>query len=330
MENKSHALAAGVFVLAVTAMLIGLAAWLMRDTASTTAYQISTSEAVSGLQSQASVRYRGLTVGKVTDIGFDPDARGNVLVTLAVSKDAPITRSTYAQLAYQGVTGLSFVHLDDDGGGSAEPPERYQGGPPRIPLRPSLFGQWSDRAQELVGKLGQSADRINQLLGDDNQAALSDAIKQTAQAARGVRALADDTRKTLETQLGPSHVDIPQLIRQTATAMAAVQDAAAQTERAAASLNDVATGMKQGMRELAGQDGAIGRLGQTMNTFSADTLPRVQALTEDAGHAIRRLDHVAGAIDDNPQTLIYGNGPIAPGPGEPGFAPPRPAQPTQP
>ncbi len=31
MENKSHALAAGAFVLAVTALLIALGAWLMRD-----------------------------------------------------------------------------------------------------------------------------------------------------------------------------------------------------------------------------------------------------------------------------------------------------------
>ena len=324
MENKSHALAAGLFVLVVTAMLIGLAAWLMRDTVSTTAYQISTSEAVSGLQSQASVRYRGLTVGKVTSIGFDPEKRGNVLVTLAITRDAPITRSTYAQLAYQGVTGLSFVHLDDDGS-STEPPERYRGGPPRIPLHPSLFGQWSDRAQELASKLGQSADRINQLLGDENQAALTDAIQQTAQAARSVRALADDAHKTIDNQLAPSRVDIPQLIRQTTTAMAAVQDAAARTERAAASLDGVAIDMKQGMRELVGENGAIGRLGQSMNTLSAHTLPRVQALTEDAGHAIRRIDRVAGAIDDNPQVLIYGHRPAAPGPGEPGFAPPKPA-----
>ena len=329
MENKSHALAAGIFVLVVTAMLVGLAAWLMRDTVSTTAYQISTSEAVSGLQSQASVRYRGLTVGKVTSIGFDPGKRGNVLVTLAITKDAPITRSTYAQLAYQGVTGLSFVHLDDDGG-STEPPERYQGGPPRIPLRPSLFGQWSDRAQELASKLGQSADRINQLLGDENQAALTDAIKQTAQAAHSLRTLADEARQVIETQFAPSRLDIPQLIRQTTTAMTAVQDAAAQTQRAATSLNGVALDMQKGMRELTGENGVIARLGQSLNTLGATTLPRVQALAEDAGHAIRRIDRVAGAIDDNPQVLIYGNGPAAPGPGEPGFAPPRPARAGQP
>jgi phospholipid/cholesterol/gamma-HCH transport system substrate-binding protein len=43
------------------------------------------------------VRYRGVAVGKVTGIGFDPKAMGNVLVTLALDDDAPVTRSTYAR-----------------------------------------------------------------------------------------------------------------------------------------------------------------------------------------------------------------------------------------
>ena len=32
MENKAHAMAAGIFVVAVTVLLIALAAWLTRDT----------------------------------------------------------------------------------------------------------------------------------------------------------------------------------------------------------------------------------------------------------------------------------------------------------
>ena len=48
MENKAHALAAGAFVLAVTALLIGLAMWLLRDEVNTTTYEMVSAEAVSG------------------------------------------------------------------------------------------------------------------------------------------------------------------------------------------------------------------------------------------------------------------------------------------
>ena len=56
MENKAHAFAAGVFVLVVTALLLGMVMWLMRDTVSTTRYEMTTTEAVTGLQPQAAVR----------------------------------------------------------------------------------------------------------------------------------------------------------------------------------------------------------------------------------------------------------------------------------
>ena len=66
MENKAHAMAAGLFVLAVSALLVALAAWLTRDVGLRRDYELSTTEAVTGLQSQAAVRYRGVSVGKVT------------------------------------------------------------------------------------------------------------------------------------------------------------------------------------------------------------------------------------------------------------------------
>ncbi|HSV36780.1 MAG TPA: MlaD family protein, partial [Ramlibacter sp.] len=77
MENKAHALAAGIFVVVITALLVGLAAWLTRETGERHIYEISTRETVTGLQSQAAVRYRGVDVGKVAAIGFDPKAQGH-------------------------------------------------------------------------------------------------------------------------------------------------------------------------------------------------------------------------------------------------------------
>ncbi|HEY3046807.1 MAG TPA: MCE family protein, partial [Polaromonas sp.] len=59
MENKAHAMAAGAFVLVVTALLALLAIWLTRDSTERYLYEMSTSETISGLQPQSVVRYRG-------------------------------------------------------------------------------------------------------------------------------------------------------------------------------------------------------------------------------------------------------------------------------
>ncbi len=58
---------------------------------------MSTKDGVSGLQPQATVRYKGVPVGKVVRIGFDPQISGNVLIRIAVGpRDTPVTPATYA------------------------------------------------------------------------------------------------------------------------------------------------------------------------------------------------------------------------------------------
>ncbi len=322
MENKSHALAAGAFVLVVTALLIALAMWLMRDVANTDAYELSTEDPVSGLQVQAPVRFKGVAVGKVTGIAFDPKARGNVLVTIAVDHDAPVTKSTFATLAYQGVTGLSFVQLDDSGQSREPIPPPPEGGLPRIPLQPSLLGQLSDRAQELVSKLGSSAERINEILGPGNQAALTALLKDAGAAAKSVQQLAANTDKTIQAQIGPGNANIPLLVRQTTSAVKTVQEAAAATRQTVGNLNGVAVDLKHGMASLTGPGGVVDKLSESANTVTTNTLPRIQVLTEDASHTIRRLDRIANSLSENPQALLYGGGALPPGPGEPGFVPP--------
>ena len=116
MENRAYALAAGAFVLLLGAALVAGVLWLNRDERVGGApYEVTTTRAVSGLKVEAPVRYRGVDVGKVESIRFDPSEPGRVVIGITVDPATPLTRSTYAQLGFQGVTGLSFVQLDDDG-----------------------------------------------------------------------------------------------------------------------------------------------------------------------------------------------------------------------
>lgn len=149
MENKAHALAAGAFVLGLLAVLVALVVWLTRDDTVRDTYELSTRDAVSGLQPQAMVRFRGIGVGKVTSIDFDPKVRGNVRVRLTVDRRVPLTRSSFATLSYQGVTGLAFIALDDKGESQvALVPDEAD--PPRLPLRQSMMAQLQDRGQAIL------------------------------------------------------------------------------------------------------------------------------------------------------------------------------------
>ena len=162
MENKAHAMAAGIFVLVVTALLGVLAIWLMRDNTERHLYEMSTSETISGLQPQAAVRFRGVPIGKVEVIGFDTKVKGNVLIRVSIDASAPVSKSAYATVASQGVTGLGFIQLDDEGQ-STEQLVPNDDDPPRIPLRQGGIDKLLSKSESILNEVEKAGKGLNKL-----------------------------------------------------------------------------------------------------------------------------------------------------------------------
>ena len=335
MENKSHALAAGAFVIIVTALLVALAAWLMRDTRIRDALEFSTRESVTGLQPQAAVRYRGIAVGKVDSIEFDPKQRGNVLVRLAIDQGTPITKSTYAVLGYQGVTGLAYVQLDDDGS-SSEGLDMSGRVVPRIPLKPSLLSKLSDQGANILIQVEETTKRINQLLAPENQKALIGSVQAVGASASNFSTQMTAMQRILDAQFGPERTDIPALVKETREAMqslvvtsAQINQTGQETAKALNTLNSLGQrvaekgGTLDRVNEgLVSVQTTVQAVGQSAQALSATALPRATRLADDAARAARSTDRVIKELGDNPQSLIFGNALIPPGPGERGFAAP--------
>ena len=189
MENKAHALIAGTFVVLVTALLALLAIWLTRDNSQRDLYEMTTSQTISGLQPQAPVRFRGVPVGKVERIGFDAKIKGNVLIGISIDRSAPVTKSTFATVASQGVTGLGFIQLDDKG----ESKERLQpndADPPRIPLKPGSLDKLIKQGEIIFSQASEAAERLNLLLSEDNQKAIHVAVTQLSEASSSLNRIA--------------------------------------------------------------------------------------------------------------------------------------------
>ena len=299
MENKSHALAAGLFVVVISALLALMGLWLTRDRTDYTLYELSTKDSVSGLQPEAAVRYKGVAVGKVTRIGFDPQVPGNVLIRIAVNESAPISPTTVATLGYQGVTGLAHVQLDD-ADAPIQPPPPGQSGLPRLPLKSSPLSQIAEQGPAILAKVQDATERLNKLLGDENQA-------RFAQALATVPAVAQDARATLQSL---------RVAGDNASAAASeVRGAVAKLSATGGPLDQIADGAQS--------------LSAAADRFGRVSLPRLNNAADEAARAARRLGRTASGISDNPQSLIYGNGSALPGPGEAGFVAPTRAAPAQ-
>ena len=321
MENKSHALAAGLFVLVVSALVAALAIWLTRDSGSYIAYELTTSDGVSGLQPQAAVRYKGVSVGKVTHIGFDPQVSGNVLIRIAVDDDAPITPTTFAMLGYQGVTGLSYVLLDDSG--KPHPPlPPGPSGLKRLPLHSSPFSQLSEQGPVILGQVKDATQRINQLLGDDNQQRVSQALTNIGSAAASLDTLTRRLDRSVSERLDPALAALPALARDASGAVKSMQQAGEQVSSMAGEFTKTA-------QRLNAADGPVEQAARSVQSFSQaaarlqhSTLPSLERAADDTGRAARQIGRTAAGVSENPQALLYGSGPAGPGPGEPGFSAP--------
>ena len=304
MENKAHAVAAGVFVLVVSSLLAILAVWLMRDKTERNMYEMTTSETVSGLQPQAVVRFRGVPVGKVELIGFDRKIKGNVLIRISIDRSAPVTKSVFATVASQGITGLGFIQLDDKGE-STELLVPNDDDPPRIPLKPGGLDKLLKQSEVIFEQVEQASTRLNQLLAEDNQKALTGAVTQFGEASASINKLA----KAME----PAVASLPGLSRDTSAALKSVKTATDEVGVTAKRLNE-----KGGPLDKLSEGGTA--LAAGVETFSAATLPKLGEVADETARAMRQLRRTVSAVDDNPQSLIFGNGTPQPGPGEPGFS----------
>lgn len=303
MENKSHALIAGLFtlVLLTAAVLIGM--WLNRDNVDRVPYEIATTLSIPGLSPQAAVRYRGLDVGKVDEIRFDPRVAGQILVRISVQPDTPVTQSTFATLGYQGVTGIAYVQLDDDGSKPVRLPssERQVA---RIALRPSLLDNLQNRGLAILVQTEEIAKRINTLLTPENQTAILAAFEDVSKAAKEV--------EQIPRQLQPTLARLPALTSEMQRAVGSVNNLARDASTLTGSLT-------RASNQLAAPDGPIEKLSATADQVQRELTP----LARDARISLRTLNRTLDKLNDQPQSILFGTPERTPGPGEDGFVAPN-------
>jgi phospholipid/cholesterol/gamma-HCH transport system substrate-binding protein len=310
MENRAYAFAVGLFTLLLGAGVVCAAMWLSGRTEARESYMLETRYPVTGLNVQAPVRFRGVEVGKVETIEFQPNDPRVILVRVAVRAGTPITKGTYAQLGSQGVTGLAYVILDDEGA----KPERVAAGDLNyhIPVRASFLDEISGSGRELLTDVRQVAARINVLLGEGNQAQLIRTLAGLERATNRVSELA--------AKVEPAFRNVPALTED-------ARKAVAHADELMVNLNKLSLELTQrvdALDRVAKSAEQVGGAAQSLSgTAVAETLPRIHDLVAEIARTSRSLDRLLADLNEQPASLVFGRQPPVPGPGEPGFSPRR-------
>lgn len=309
MESRSHAIAAGLFAIVLSAGVVLALWWFSDKREATRELVLVTSSSVNGLNPQATVRYRGIVAGKVAGIGLDPGNPRDVLVTVRIRADLPITQGTRARLATQGVTGLAFIALDDSGEDTAP----LAGDPPRIRLAPGLIDEVSAASLQTLNRVRELAERLAGLANPDNLARIERTLAHFERSSQGLERTLQEAPQTLAA------------VRQVFSKdnLARISGSLDNLERLSGEAVPLAREGRTLLTRLQTVSERIDTLaGATGEGVATSTLPRLNGLLQELTVTSRQLSDLLDEIDNSPQLLLLGRGKPVPGPGEAGFRQP--------
>ena len=300
MENRSHAIVAVIFLLVFSAGAILVYYWLADRPDEPLAYEIVTGQSVGGLAEQSEVRFKGLLVGHVAKLEFDPDDRSRVVMRLQLKRDAYVTHATYAEVAMQGLTGGSVLELKL-GNGSRSPLETSDKHRARISMRQSLLDFLAGSARKDMQDIQEVLAGARKVLDSDNRQHIATSLQQIDTATRRLAAI--------EAQL-PGLLDN-------------VQHSVVQSHALIAHADELVRDARTPMRDATKLEASIQALAESSRQLSdklnSQTVPNFDTLSESLLRTSRQLDEVLGELKAKPQSLIFGPPRHPPGPGEPGF-----------
>jgi len=219
MVTRSQKIRLGVFVVLASALLAGMVVVLLGSSIGqlTDTYTTRFEESVSGLELGAPVKYHGVRVGSVDGIMIDPDDVSEVIVTLSLDHGTPIKEDSQVVLNTMGITGLKFLEIM---GGTDK--TRFLAPGEEIPSGPSLIHRLTGKADVITEKVEmlvnnlvevtgeQEREQLKKILSDvqetmesvrriiaENEAGVSQAVKDLSATAENLRELTTDGKETL-------------------------------------------------------------------------------------------------------------------------------------
>lgn len=320
MEPKVNYFLVGSFVLVLGAVMLVAMFWLGKSDyrGAYERYDVYMQESVAGLSVDSSVKYRGVDVGRVKGITLKSDNPEEVRLTLDIARGTPIKTDTIAVLQTQGLTGLATINLT--GGSREAPPLQALEGQeyPVIETGPSLMFRLDEAISRLLSEKGLTklladldtvARGAAEVLDEDNRTALKRTITDLSSVAETVAA----HKAQMDRGLDGAAQSADNLVKVTAMLNEQVPLVLARINKSAAALRTLT-------EELAKTGKVVGAVVNDtrpeVEQFSRHTLPEAGLLVTELRQLASTLSRVAGDLEREPNSLVFGRTPPPRGPGE--------------
>lgn len=320
MEPEAKYTIVGTAVLVLVALLASAIVWLkstegQRDDVPYKIYFAR--QSLEGLQIRSDVKMQGIRVGSVTGFRISPRRRGSVEVTIRVDGSTPVLESTRATVERHLLTGIASILLTN----TNDDAPRLTEAPPNEPHPVIAEGESEYKLSESAAHMAQRADetmrRINRLLSDENQAALSAILVNV----KTISANVDRTLSGLDRTMAGLDRAVAAVggaaeeVRKTSAAiatdaqrLAARYDALGETSTVA--VRDVSAAIR-------GMGTDVARLSNRMDALLADSNVELRLTARELRATADALSNAARQFS-NPGRALFGPGKGTLGPGEAG------------
>lgn len=179
----------GIFVVVGTVLavgvVIGLLSWLGAEDRTT--YVSYFSETTTGLDPDASVKYKGVKIGRVAEINVAPDGE-HVEVVMRIDSSFNMKPGFNARVEYAGITGLRYIEIEALKEGVDAKPAKLSFKPehPVIPSQFSSLEQLGDAIDKTLKNVNQLdvkliSDKLTSLLDNSNKLIAELKLPQTVE-----------------------------------------------------------------------------------------------------------------------------------------------------
>ncbi len=321
MASKNAALRAGMFVIFAIVGLLAVVFFLSGSVLHPgEPYETYFSESVQGLDIGTAVKFRGVTIGKITDIGLVtaeyPPPNGEeknenvyrqVVVRFsvdprklgeAVNIQQSIAHGLRVQITPQGITGLAYLEVTFVS--SAQYPVQTTPWTPDSPVLPSIPSTLT-QVQDAVEQLLSSFSKVNlgKMVGDLTQ--LTDTLDQEMTTGDAHQAIANANTLLLNLNGQLSAADLP-----ATTAAARNLVDGKQTRQILSQLNQTTQQLSKVSAQLpaliAASQATINQASET----TADLQAQLQPVLENLRTTTASLNALTQQLKNNPAQVLLG------------------------
>lgn len=320
MNNKANYTLVGLMVLLGVLLMIVFGYWLLKPSneADVKKYNIYFKESVLGLNIDAAVKYKGVSVGKVLRMGINPKNQEEVEVLVEILSSTPITTSTLATLTSQGITGLSYINLSHAKDVTTKVLEAQQDQKyPVIKSSPSLFVKAENVLENMFVNIDSTLQKISLMLDEKNQKNIAMILQNSASITSKIDN-AIDINSTNSIKYSIKNIEslthkLDDLVPKVQRLM---DNSIAWEDKINASLASIASSYIGIQASMGAFKSAIENGEFNIKEISSDTIPALNATLEDMQTLIQKTTEILNQYEKSPADMFFMQEKIKKAPGE--------------